>query len=271
MGQLKQLKSAISEMFAVKNIDTSDLDWIMVHVLKINRSELNIDRVLTQKQIKEIFKLSKERFKGKPLSQVLGFVDFYGNSFFVNRHVLSPRPETELLVEQVVKDNKIGNGLDIGTGSGAIAITINKLSGLNMTAVDISSSALKVAKKNNKHLDTDVEFIKSDLFKNLSDRKFDFIVSNPPYIKTEDINSLDSEVKNYEPLLALDGGKSGYDYYEKIISQAPKFLNDNGKIYFELGINQSEKVKELLKKDFYNIEIIKDYNNIDRIIKAIKK
>lgn len=271
MGQLKQLRGAIAELFNSKEIDCSDADWIIVHILKINRSELNIDRDLTIKQIKQIYKLAKKRFRGVPLSQILGVVNFYGLDFNVNKNVLSPRPETELLVEQILQENKAKRGLDIGTGSGAIAITLEKMGGIDMTAVDISSSALKVAKSNNKKLKTSVKFVKSDLFKKLKNCKYDFIVSNPPYIKSSDIESLDSEVKDHEPILALDGGKSGYDYYEKIIASAPKFLKDKGRIYFELGIGQSEYVKKLLEKDFNNIEIIKDYNKIDRIIKAIKK
>lgn len=271
MAQLKKLKETLKSLFDLKNIDTSDLEWIMVYVLKISRRELAIDRELTVGQIKEIYRLAKKRFKGIPLSQVLGQVDFYGLNFYVNKNVLSPRPETELLVEEILKDFSGGIGLDIGTGSGAIAITLNRLNGLKMIGVDISKKALRVARKNNKELGTDVVFLKSDLFNSVGEKKFNFIVSNPPYIKSEDIKFLDAEVKDYEPKLALDGGEDGLDFYKKIIVQASKHLIDGGKIFFEIGINQSEAIKELLQEDFDNIEIIKDYNNIDRIIKAVKK
>jgi len=270
MGQLLYLKNTIQKLFDVKKIDKSDLDWILVHVLKLKRSELNIDVELKVREIKEIYKLARKRFKGIPLSQVLGSVEFYGLEFMVNKHVLTPRPETELLVEEVKKENS-GYGLDLGTGSGAIAITLNKLFNIEMTAVDVSAKALSVAKENSKKHGTEVTFIKSNLFSKLTGEKFDFIVSNPPYIRREDIDSLDTEVKDHEPILALDGGVSGLDFYEKIITSAPNFLKDNGKIYFELGINQAARVKELLEKDFTNIEIVKDYNNIERIIKAVKK
>lgn len=271
MAQLKNLKETLKSLFELKNIDASDLDWIMVYVLKINRSELVIDRTLSASQIKEIYKLAKKRFKGVPLSLVLGRMDFYGFNFYVNKNVLSPRPETELLVEKISKDFQNGTGLDIGTGSGAIAITLNRLNGLKMIGVDISKRALKVAQKNSDRLGAGVVFLKSDLFSAVGDKKFDFIVSNPPYIKSEEIKFLDTEVKDYEPRRALDGGGSGLEFYKKIIAEAPKYLVDGGKIYFELGIGQSEDVKSLLQEDFCNIEIFKDYNNIDRIIKAEKK
>lgn len=271
MSQLKNVKETIKNLFDLKNIDASDLDWILVYVLKISRSELSIDRILTASQIKEIYRLSKKRFKGVPLSQVLGQVDFYGLNFLVNKNVLSPRPETELLVERISKDFACGLGLDIGTGSGAIAITLNHLNALNMVGVDLSKKALRVARKNNARLGTNVVFLKSDLFSAVGEEKFDFIVSNPPYIKTSDIELLEPEVKCHEPKLALDGGESGLEFYKSIIAQAPSHLVDGGRIYFELGINQADEVKKLLQDNFCNIEIIKDYNNIDRIIKAVKK
>jgi len=270
MGQLFELKNSIQNQFDKKNIDSSDLDWILVKVLGVNRSQLIIDRSLKNKELRQIQKLAKKRLAGLPLSQVLGEVEFYGFDFGVNAYVLSPRPETELLVE-IVKNEEAGkSGLDIGTGSGAIAITLEKLGGCKMTAIDISSRALRVAKKNSLIHKTKVKFIKSNLFSKI-EGKFDFIVSNPPYIKREDIYKLDSEVKDHEPWLALDGGVSGYDFYEKIIHEAPKYLANNGKIYFEIGVGQSEKIAELLKTDFEDIIIKKDYNNIDRIVIATKK
>lgn len=270
MGQLLKLKKAIQEVFEVKNIDESDLDWIFVHVLKINRTELKIDRALSVSEIKQIYKLAKLRMSSVPLSQVLGYVDFYGLNIKVCKNVLSPRPETELLVEEVLKDFKNSYGLDVGTGSGAIAITLNKFGNNFMTAVDVSGKALKVAQKNAKNLGANVTFVKSDLFKNIKS-KFDFIVSNPPYIKKSDIKTLDKEVREHEPILALCGGESGYEFYEKIIKSAPEYLNEKGKIYFELGIGQANYVKSLLEKDFCDIQIICDYNKIERIIKATKK
>ena len=257
-------------LFESKQIDESDLDWIFVSVLKVTRSETKKDLSLTEDEIKKISKLAIKRFKGVPLSQILGVVEFYGLSFKVNKHVLSPRPETELLVE-LIKNNEQGNyGLDIGTGSGVIAVSLAKLAGCKMVAVDVSSRALKVAKRNAENQNVRVKFIKSNLFNKIGE-EFDFIVSNPPYIKSSDIFYLDDEVKNHEPILALDGGKSGLDFYEKIIKEAPKFLRENGRIYFEVGINQAPDVSKLLENDFKDIIIKKDYNNIERIVVATKK
>ena len=270
MGQLKEVRTLLSNLFKAKSIDLSDLDWIMVSVLGCTRGELALDRNLTSSEVKQIFKLVRKRLKGIPLSQVLAEVEFYGIKFYVNKHVLSPRPETELLVEEVIKEQSSKIGLDIGTGSGAIAITLTKVGGCEMSAVDISGRALKVAKKNEKKNFVDIKFIKSDLFSKVNGR-FDFIVSNPPYIKSEDIRFLDREVREHEPLLALDGGKSGYGFYERIIKEAPNFLKDRGKIYFEIGIGQAEELKSLLEKDFEDIRIKKDYNNIERIVVATKK
>ena len=270
MGQLNELRKSVLKMFATKNIEESDLDWILVSVLNIKRSETKRDRHLSVEEIKKISKLAKKRYKGFPLSQVLGVVNFYGFDFKVNKHVLSPRPETELLVE-LIKNNEAGNrGLDIGTGSGAISVGLAKLAGCKMVAVDVSRKALRVAKKNADNLEARVKFIRSDLFSKVGE-EFDFIVSNPPYIKSGDIFYLDGEVKNHEPLLALDGGKSGLDFYEKIIKEAPSFLVDKGRIYFEVGIGQAGEVAKLLEGEFENITIKKDYNNIERIVMATKK
>ena len=270
MGQLTKLRQSIMTLFNARQIDESDLDWILVSVLGISRSETRKDRSLTESEIKKISKFAKKRFQGFPLSQVLGEVEFYGLRFDVNRHVLSPRPETELLVE-IIKDNESGNrGLDIGTGSGAIAVSLAKLGECKMVAVAVSHRALKVARSNAEKHNACVKFIKSDLFSCIGE-EFDFIVSNPPYIKTGDIFYLDTEVKDHEPVLALDGGKTGLQFYERIISDAPKFLVDGGRIYFEVGVGQAGDVAKLLQNEFTNIIIKKDYNNIERIVIATKK
>lgn len=270
MGQLKNLREALTSCFEKLNIEISDLDWIMVEVLGVSRSELTRDYDLTRSQVKQIYHLAKKRMRGIPLSQVLGSVDFYGRKFAVNKYVLSPRPETELLVEQILKNNEVGSGLDIGTGSGAIAITLSNEKNLKMTAVDISGRALRVAKKNNNQLNARVKFIKSNLFERVVGT-YDFIVSNPPYIASNEIEFLDDEVKNHEPRLALDGGNEGLEIYDKIIKDAPKFLKAGGKIYFEVGVGQADAVKKMLMQDFVDIKIIKDYNKIDRIVIATKK
>ena len=267
MGQLIKLRQIITSMFESFGVDKTDADWLLVDVLKIKRQDLNKDLPVTKSQINKVYKLAKKRCKGLPLSQVLGKANFYGYDFIVNKNVLSPRMETELLVEEIIKTKGLKHGLDIGCGSGIIPITLSLEANMFMTAVDVSCKALSVAKKNAKLYNVYVEFIKSDLFNNIKNKKFDFIVSNPPYIKSEDIKFLDREVR-HDPMLALDGGKDGLIFYKKIIEKSPQFLNDGGYIFFEVGINQASDVAKLLEKDFYNIEIIKDYNKIERIVKA---
>lgn len=266
--RLLELKQELYEMFNMTGVDQSDADWLLVETLGVKRSALNFDRELNEKEVCLIRKLAKKRCTGVPLSQVLQNVDFFGLRLFVNNKVLTPRPETELLVEEILKCGQLETGLDIGTGSGAISIALSKLGGIGMTAVDISKAALKVAKKNAKDNNTKIKFLHSNLFDKINKLKVDFIVSNPPYIKSADIKLLDAEVKNHEPHIALDGGESGLDYYKAIIKDAPQYLNKQGWIFFELGIGQAEDVAKLLQIEFEDIQVIKDYKNINRIIKA---
>ena len=181
--------------------------------------------------------------------------------------------ETEILVENVINETKNFKKckvLDIGTGSGAISISVAKFSGAEVTAVDVSKSALEVAKQNAKDLDAKVTFIQSDLFSQLKKKqKYDIIVSNPPYIRSLDIEGLDGEVKNYDPRLALDGGDDGLDFYRRISAEAKEHLTKGGKIFFEIGKGQFTQVKNILAKNgFEDIKGIKDYNKIYRIVKA---
>lgn len=194
-----------------------------------------------------------------------------GLEFEVSPAVLIPRPETEILVEEVLKRLKPNSRfLDIGTGSGAIAVSIAKYS-INSKgyAVDISNDALAIAKKNAKRnaVDGKIKFIKSDLYSSLPDEaEFDFIISNPPYIRSKDIEKLQEEVQK-EPLIALDGGKDGLLFYRRIIKDAGKYLKADGYIAFEVGYNQAGEVKDLLKNaNFFNLEVIKDLQGIDRVV-----
>ena len=198
-----------------------------------------------------------------------------GLEFFVNNQTLIPRPETEIITEYVInnfKDKKL-DILEIGVGSGCISISIAKyLSNVNILGVDINEKAIEVANKNIKYnnVENKVNFIKSDLYENVKG-KFDIIISNPPYIKSDVIKTLEDDVKKYEPILALDGGNDGLYFYKKIINDADKFLKDNSYIIFEIGYDQGEDVKTLLeKKQFKEIEIIKDLAGFDRTIIAKK-
>ena len=270
MQNSKQLVRTMRD-FLDERIEQSEIDWIICLVTGKKRNDLLHGFEVTNEEVKKVFKIARKRSKGIPLCQIVGNAEFYGLEFVVNKNVLIPRFETELLVETVIKNVEKGRGLDIGTGSGVIAITLNKLKNLKMTAVDISSRALQVAKKNAKKHNADVCFLKSDLFSAVKNEKFDFIISNPPYIKSKDIETLQTEVKDHEPRLALDGGEDGYDFYRRIIVEAPNYLKDGGRIFFEIGIDQADEIKKLLEKDFENIVVQKDYSKIDRIIYATKR
>ena len=261
-----QTKLRQSEKF-----DKSDMEWIVATILGKSRTEIKLLSSVSEKEYREIIRACDRRAKGEPLSSIFGFVEFYGLRFDVNRRVLSPRIDTEVLVEEALKKIKayrLEKVLDLCTGSGVIAITIAKLSSSKVDAVDISKQALSLAEQNAKKNGVKVQFIHSDLFKELKkSKKYDIIISNPPYIKSEDIEKLDSEVKNYDPRLALDGGADGLDFYRKIISQSKSYLAQGGYLFFEVGLNQAEDVEKLMKENGFALVVrVKDYNKIERVV-----
>ena len=215
----------------------------------------------------------KELESGIPVQYIVGNTNFYGYDFKVNRNTLIPRFQTELLVEKTYnyikkyfnKDNiKI---LDIGTGSGCIAITLNKLlNSCDITGIDISSEALEVAKENNISNNTNVKFIESDIFSNVSD-KYDVIISNPPYISYDDIEVMDI-VKNNEPHLALYAKDNGLYFYDKIIKDSSKYLNDKFIMAFEIGYKQGKDITKIVNKYYkdINMSVEKDYSGRDRFV-----
>ena len=215
----------------------------------------------------------KELESGIPVQYIVGNTNFYGYDFKVNRNTLIPRFETELLVEKTYnyikkyfnRDNiKI---LDIGTGSGCIAITLNKLlNNGDITGIDISSEALEIAKENNINNNTNVKFIESNIFSNVSD-KYDVIISNPPYISYDDTEVMDI-VKNNEPHLALYAKDNGLYFYDKIIKDSSKYLNDKFIMAFEIGYKQGEDVVKIVNKYYkdINISVEKDYSGRDRFV-----
>ena len=215
----------------------------------------------------------KELESGIPVQYIVGNTNFYGYDFKVNRNTLIPRFETELLVEKTYnyikkyfnKDNiKI---LDIGTGSGCIAITLNKLlNSCDITGIDISSEALEVAKENNIINNTNVKFIESDIFSNVSD-KYDVIISNPPYISYDDIEVMDI-VKNNEPHLALYAKDNGLYFYDKIIKDSSKYLKDKFIMAFEIGYKQGKDITKIVNKYYkdINMSVEKDYSGRDRFV-----
>lgn len=209
---------------------------------------------------------------GEPVQYIVGNVDFYGNNFIVNKNVLIPRFETEELVEKTIKYvkeyfNKKIDIVDLGTGSGCIAITLKKELDCNIDAVDISDKALEVAKENAKNNNVDINFIEGDMLKPLN-KKYDLIISNPPYIAyDEEIMDI---VKNNEPHIALYAKDNGLYYYKEIIKNADKFLKEKAILAFEIGYSQGNELKEYAKKYFKNVEIEKDLSGKDRFL-FIKK
>ena len=249
--------------------EDAEAEWIVSLTLKIKRDQLNCDALVFPKNIDIINKIVEERISGRPLWYCIGDTDFYGYIIKVDERVLIPRPETEYLVEQALPYcNEDKSVLDLCTGSGAIAIAINKKTGANVVASDVSQDAISLATENAKLNSANVEFLCGDMFFSVNDRKFDVIISNPPYIKTQVISTLQKEVKDFEPTIALDGGEDGLKFYKIIATESMKYLNDNGVLLLEIGFDQAEQVKNLLC-NFKNVEIIKDFENNDRIIKAV--
>mgnify|MGYP003296455611 CR=1 FL=1 len=249
---------------------------LLEHILNQSRNQFIINdlkEVSTEKQ--QEYKQAVEKIiEGKPLQYITNKQYFMGLCFYVDENVLIPQPDTEILVEKTLElakqmsKNKKLKILDIGTGSGAIAISLAKnLSNADITALDISEEALKVAKKNADLQEVNINFIKSNLFENLKETKFDIIVSNPPYIETNVIDTLEKEVQS-EPWLALDGGEDGLIFYRQILEQAKKYLNNEGYLILEIGYNQGEALIELAKQkewDIFNNKIIKDLSGNDRV------
>ncbi len=266
------LERVKKELESVNICDSAEAEWLVALAIGANRTASHSTRELSCEEETRILEFLKQRKTHKPLAYIAKNADFYGYFFNVNENVLVPRPETEELVCLVLKNIKNGESvLDIGTGSGAIAIVLAKESNAKVTAVDISEKALSVAKENAKKLGANVEFVLSDLFENLENRVFDKIVSNPPYISEKEFQTLDIDVKNFEPKLALVAENNGLEIYERIINQATKHLTKNGEIYFEIGYLQAEQVKKLLEKDFENIKIYKDLEGKDRMVSASRK
>ena len=209
--------------------------------------------------------------KGVPLQHITHRQEFMKMDFFVDENVLIPRPDTEILVEEVIKIAQKYNSpriLDLCTGSGAIAISLKKfVPNVDITAVDISEKALEIAQKNAKKLETKINFLKSDLFDKLDNKKFDIIVSNPPYIRKDEIKKLSEEVQK-EPKIALDGGEDGLDFYRIIAEQAINYLKTGSFLCFEIGYNQKNDVIKIIEDDqnYKNTYCKKDLYGNDRII-----
>lgn len=253
--------------------DFGEAEWLVANVLGVKKLDIRFVKAVTSQEKRKIDMALERRLNHEPIDKIFGFTEFYGLKFKVNKNVLSPRQETELLVENVLKEieGKKVRVLDLCTGSGAIAISVAKHSQADVLGADISESALSIAKFNAENLGANVKFKQSDMFSKLGRNKFDIIVSNPPYIKTNEIELLEKEVKNFDPRIALDGGEDGLYFYRLIASLAPMHLKPKGKLFLEIGFRQGTKLKKLLTENFENIKILKDYEGKQRIVVATKK
>lgn len=241
--------------------------------MKYNKSDLAyLNKYIKARNLDDIYlnNALKELEKGRPIQYVIGEVNFYGYDFKVNENVLIPRFETELLVDKAIKKikklfNKNVDILDLGTGSGCIAITLKKEADSNVEALDISNKALEVAKENAKLNNVDINFINADMTKYTS-KQYDVIISNPPYIAyDEEVMDI---VKNNEPHNALYADNNGLYYYEAIIKNIPKITKDKYLVCFEIGSTQGKEIIEIAHKYLNNINITieKDYANLDRFV-----
>ena len=255
-----------------------DSELILSNILKTTREKLiihpkkNINKILENKFKSDI----KERKLKKPIAYILGYKEFWKQKFVTDPNVLIPRPDTELIIEKVLKNfkkNENKNVLDIGTGSGCIILSIllerKKFKGIG---IDTSKQAINVAKINAKmqQFGNRIRFINTDI-DNFFSYKYDLIVSNPPYIKKSKLRSLIEDVKNFEPKLALDGGPDGFSTVLKVIAKSSKLLRKNGMLFLEIDSTQVIKTKEMLKKyKFYTKDVFKDLSGNNRCITAIK-
>ena len=255
-----------------------DTEIILSNILNISREELllNLNKKIEKVELKKFETKFKKRLKKEPIAYLVGKKEFWKNEFIINNKVLIPRPETELLVEYSLKYFKNCNKikvLDIGTGSGCIIISLlNEMKNWSGVGLDISREAIKIAKMNAKiqQLENRIKFIHSDIDKFLS-CKYDLIVSNPPYISRFDLDKVDEDVRKYEPLLALNGGRNGLSKIEDVIKRSSKLIKTNGKLVLEIGFNQFHVTKEMLKKyGFYTLKLSKDLSGNNRCIVSIK-
>ena len=273
-GKMSWLLKNTKKRFADNNIEEDEAEWIFALVLKIPKSAVSSEeRIIKVEQAKEIIRIADERLTGRPLWYVIGDADFCGYTIKVDERVLIPRPETEEMVMMAIAGAEEGQHiLDLCTGSGAIAIAAYKeleKSGrkCKVTAVDISAEALELAKENAAANEADVLFIQSDMFSRIRGR-FDIIISNPPYIPTATVNTLQREVKEHEPRLALDGGTDGLDFYRRIAAEAGKYLARGGMLIMEVGEGQAQDVVKMFKGQAYSM-ISQDFNGIERYVKII--
>ncbi|MEI7812906.1 MAG: peptide chain release factor N(5)-glutamine methyltransferase [Ignavibacteria bacterium] len=279
---LESIKLSTS-YFEKKGIESPrvNAEILLAHVLKCKRLDLYMafDKPLKEKELATYRETIKRRATFEPLQYIVGSVEFYGLPFQVDRSVLIPRPETEILVESIInafpKDNCF-NILDIGTGTGNIPISLAKyLPQSHFTSIDISRDALKLAKQNaaDNSVSDRIVFLHKDILSTETEfeNKFDIIVSNPPYVPVNEYPTLQAEIIRFEPREAVTDENDGLTFYKSISGKAELLLNENGYLFFEVGKGQAGCVYEIMEADNYkNIKIIKDYLNIERVICGVK-
>ncbi|MDI6864570.1 peptide chain release factor N(5)-glutamine methyltransferase [Thermodesulfovibrio yellowstonii] len=271
MKALDKIREIVNEF----SFNIREAQEIICHVLKIDKIQLYTENPeITSEQAHTIKSLIERRLKKEPLQYILGECYFYNIKIKVGRGVLIPRPETEILVEQVLERKKLiintGNRiLDLCTGSGCIALAIGKnVPEFQIFGIDKSEKAVKYATEN-KSLNNikNVIFLVGDMFNPFKEKIFACITANPPYVKTDEISKLQPEIKNYEPLEALNGGEDGLNFYRKIIENAEKYLLNSGLIFLEIGQGQAKAVQNIaLMSGFNVIEVVKDIAGIDRVM-----
>ena len=270
-----------AEFLGKKNVESPRLqiELLLAHLLKMQRMNLylNFERVLTPAEIDSLREFVKRRGQREPLQHIVGSTSFCGFEIAVSRHALVPRPETELLAEEGWKflgENKTA-ALDFGTGTGCIAIAVAaKCPSAKIIGTDISTDTLALAEQNaiaNKVAER-IEFLQGDGFAAIAaDSKFDLIISNPPYIPKAEIETLQPEVRDFDPRAALDGGADGLDFYRRISAEAKSFLKPDGKIILEFGDGQADAIKKIFEGEKWIVEAVKeDYSQRARILIAHK-
>ena len=269
---LSEFRTLVLKSELIKYVK-GDIDWLLTSMLNIKSEDLSKDIKIPYGWTLRVEHMVQRINNGEPWQYVIGKTMFYNRTFVVNKDVLIPRQETELVTEQVIKQlDKCESVLDLCCGSGAIGITVEReiskmnIAPVGVTCADVSKDALKVAKQNAKLNNSQVKLVQSDMFDNVNGT-FDVIVCNPPYIESDVIDTLDVSVKDYEPRLALDGGEDGLKYYRILAEQAHLYLSEGGLLVLEIGYNQGEKVKALLQER-YGVQVIKDYSDNDRIVIA---
>jgi len=269
---LSKLLAKAAYQFSKAGFQTPELDakLLLQHLTGHTSAELisKSNDIISVEQSMEFADFVERRLAHEPVHRILGYRDFYGREFLLSKETLIPRPDTETLVEAVIKLNP-KKVLEIGTGSGAIAVSLAaELQNVGITATDISKDALATASKNAAVHDVveRIKFLQADLFDGISG-KFDLIVSNPPYIPSAEIKTLQKEVKAFDPRKALDGGDDGLDFYRAIFDKATAYLASKGKVCVEIGFGQEEAVSNIAAANGYaDITVIKDLNQINRVV-----